>query len=83
MQAIYTYRLQRHALVQTEVCASLWDALSRARYDLEHQTGVVIPVSVTVGLCIFHYDHLVLLLGKERGDESENMHSQDTRVSSV
>ena len=70
MNAVYTYRMQHQATVQTEVCDSLWDALSRARYDLEQQTGSIVPVSITMGLCIFHYGHLLLLLGYEGEDRS-------------
>jgi hypothetical protein len=63
MNTVYTYRIQEQAAVQTEQCEHLWDALSRARYDLEHQAGSVVPISITVGQCIFHSGHLQILLG--------------------
>lgn len=65
MNTVYTYRIQEQAAVQTEQCEHLWDALSRARYDLEHQAGSVVPISITVGQCIFHTGHLHVLLGFE------------------
>jgi hypothetical protein len=80
MNAVYTYRMQQGA-VQTEVCESLWDALSRARYDLEQQEGAIVPVSITVGLCIFHYGHLLLLLGYDGEDRAREVGLGESDVS--
>jgi|GEM_PF-1765008 hypothetical protein len=73
MNTVYTYRIQEQAAVQTEQCEHLWDALSRARYDLEHQAGSVVPISITVGQCIFHAGHLQVLLGYEEQTPSSSI----------